>query len=125
MARCGKKRDVKHLPASPQPPHSAPNKEMASCAKFLEENASFRLGSEWFLQIAPSYVPRLIGWLLKKHASASPEAIQALAHDAFSVLSERGRFGGFMWCWDGYPEEENSTPEPVPYAGEQHADNSA
>src|SRR6516225_12141375 len=40
------------------------------------------IGSEWFLQIAPSYVPWVIGWLLKKHASASPEEIQALANDA-------------------------------------------
>jgi hypothetical protein len=70
--------------------------------------------SRWFLQIAPSYVPGLLGWLLSKSASATAEAIFALAHDTFSVLSEHGGFFGFMWCWDGYPEEGNATPEPVP-----------
>jgi hypothetical protein len=79
--------------------------------------AKMARGEEWFLQIAPSYVPGLVGWLLSKPASAPPDAIQALAQDAFSVLSENGRFRGFMWCWDGPPEEGNSTPEPVPAQG--------
>jgi hypothetical protein len=74
-------------------------------------------GEEWFLQIAPTYVPGLVGWLLKKQASAPPDAVQALAQDAFSVLSENGRFGDFMWCWDRPPEAGNSTPEPVSSQG--------
>ena len=79
--------------------------------------AKMVVGEEWFLQIAPSYVPGLVGWLLSKPASAPPEAIQALAQDAFAALSESGRFGNFMWCWDGPPDEANSTPEPVPARG--------
>ena len=75
--------------------------------------AKMAVGEEWFLQIAPSYVPGLFGWLFSKPASAAPEAIQALARDAFAVLSESGRFASFMWCWDGFPDERNSTPEPV------------
>jgi hypothetical protein len=76
--------------------------------------AKSAVGSEWFLQIAPSCVPGLVGWLLSKPASATPDAVQALAQDAFAILSQDGRFGGFLWRWDGYPEEGNSTPAPVP-----------
>ncbi len=74
-------------------------------------------GEEWFLQIAPSYVPGLFGRLLSRPASASAEAIQTLAQDAFAILSSSGGFGNFMWCWDGPPDEVNSTPEPVPARG--------
>jgi hypothetical protein len=81
--------------------------------------AKMTVGKEWFLQIAPSYVPGLVGWFLKKPASASPDAIQALAQDALSVLSETGRYRGFRWCWDGPPEEGNSAPVPVPAEGPQ------
>jgi hypothetical protein len=80
--------------------------------------AKMAVGEEWFLQIAPNYVPGFVGWLLSKPASAPPEAIQALAQDAFAGLSESGRFGNFMWCWDGPPDEANSTPEPVPARGQ-------
>src|SRR5262245_54611794 len=79
--------------------------------------AKMAVGAEWFLQIAPSYVPGLFGWLFSKPASAPPDAVQALAADAFAVLSDTGRFGKFMWCWDGPPDEANSTPEPVPVQG--------
>jgi hypothetical protein len=79
--------------------------------------AKMVVGEEWFLQIAPSHRPGLVGWLLSKAASAPPDAIQALAQDAHAVLSESGRFRGLMWCWDGPPEDGNSTPEPVPAHG--------
>ena len=71
----------------------------------------------WFLQIAPHYVPGLFGRLISKPASAPPDAIQALAQDAFAVLSESGRFSNFMWCWDGFPDEMNSSPKPLPAPG--------
>jgi hypothetical protein len=79
--------------------------------------AKMAVGEEWFLQIAPSYVPGLFGWLFSKPASATPDAVQALAVDAFSVLSENGRFREFMWCWDGPPGPGSSTPHPVPAQG--------
>jgi hypothetical protein len=72
------------------------------------------VGEEWFLQIAPSYLPGLIGRLFRKAASAKPDAIQALAEDAFAALSDSGRFENFMWCWDGPPHEANSTRKPMP-----------
>jgi hypothetical protein len=84
--------------------------------------AKMPVGDDWFLQIAPSYVPGLVGWLLKRQASAPPDQVQALASDAFAILSEGGRFGNFMWSWDGPPNEINSTPEPVragPCTGQQ------
>src|SRR5262249_48275585 len=76
--------------------------------------AKMAVDEEWFLQIAPSYVPGLFGWLFSKPASALPDAIHALAQDAFAALSDCGHFGRFMWCWDGPPDEANSTPRPVP-----------
>jgi hypothetical protein len=79
--------------------------------------AKMAVGEEWSLQIAPSYVPGLFGRLLSKPASASPEAIQDLAKDAFAVLSESGRFRTFRWRWDGPPDEGNSTPWPAPARG--------
>lgn len=74
--------------------------------------AKMAKGEEWFLQIAPTYVPGFIGWLLKKNASAQPDAVQALAQDCFSILWETGRYREFMWCWDGLPEPGNSSAEP-------------
>jgi hypothetical protein len=79
--------------------------------------AKMVVGEEWFLQIAPSYVPGLLGRIFSRPASATQGAIQALAQDAFAALSGSGRFGKFMWCWDGPPDEVNSTPEPVPARG--------
>jgi hypothetical protein len=76
--------------------------------------AKMEVGEEWFLQIAPGYVPGLVGWFLSKPASAAPDAVQALAQHAFSILSENGRFRDFIWCWDGPPDRGNSTPAPVP-----------
>jgi hypothetical protein len=69
---------------------------------------------EWFLQIAPSYVPGLAGRLRKKPASASADDVQALARDVFAVLSEGERFSQFKWCWDGFPQETNSSHTPMP-----------
>jgi hypothetical protein len=71
-------------------------------------------GAGWFLQIAPTYLPGFFGRLLSRQASAPPESVLALAQEAYLILSERSSFGGFEWCWDGYPENGNSTPEPPP-----------
>jgi hypothetical protein len=79
--------------------------------------AQMAVGEEWLLQIAPSYVPGLFGWLFGKPASALPDDIQAVAKDAFTALSDCGRFGRFTWCWDGFPDETNSTPGPAPARG--------
>jgi hypothetical protein len=88
-----------------------------SAAKLELVIAKMVKGDAWFLQIAPSYVPGLVGWFLRTPASAPPDAVQALAQDAFLILSENGRFRNFLWCWDGPPEPGNSTPEPVSAKG--------
>jgi hypothetical protein len=69
---------------------------------------------EWFLQIAPAYVPGIIGRLRNKPASATPDDIHALAMDTHDTLTASGRFGGFMWQWDGPPDATTSTPTPTP-----------
>ena len=79
--------------------------------------AKMAVGVEWFLQIAPTYIPWLVGRLLNRPASATVDAIQVLAEDVFDILSRTGRFGDFMWRWDGPPEPGRSTPRPVRVSG--------
>lgn len=69
--------------------------------------------SEWLVQIAPTLVPGMLGRLFGRHTSAPTAFVFALAQDIHSILLEEGGFRDFKWCWDGYPEEETSTPQPV------------
>jgi len=80
--------------------------------------AEVRAEKGWMLQIAPTYVPRILGRILKRPPSATPDDIQALALDTHSAFFENGRFRDFMWCWDGFPETDNSTPAPAPVPGD-------
>jgi hypothetical protein len=73
--------------------------------------------SHWMAQISPTYVPGLIGWTRKKKPSASPADILRLAIDVHQILSAQGGYSQFMWCWDGYPDEDRSTPTPVAAKG--------
>ncbi len=68
--------------------------------------------SEWLVQIVPTFVPGVLGRLFGRRASASTALIFAVAQDVHSILLEEGG-RDFKWCWDGYPEEETSTPQPV------------
>jgi hypothetical protein len=72
---------------------------------------------EWMAQIAPTYVPGLIGGLLGKSASAPPALVFALAKDIHVLLSKSGCFSEFKWCWDGNPVEDTSSQEPVETEG--------
>ena len=76
--------------------------------------APMAAGSEWMLQIAPTYVPGLIGLLLGKSATASAVQVFELARVVHSILGEQGGFAEFKWCWGGYPDDGDSTSEPVP-----------
>jgi hypothetical protein len=71
------------------------------------------LEREWFVCIVPTRSHLLLGWLFGLKASASPEAVLALSVDVQSILAKRGRFSEFKWCWDGFPEDDTATPEPV------------
>jgi hypothetical protein len=69
-------------------------------------------GPDWFLQVAPTYVPGPVGRLFGKNVSASSLLILALAQDIHGILSELDALTDFKWCWDGYPEVGASTPKP-------------
>jgi hypothetical protein len=68
---------------------------------------------EWMLQVSPWYRPLFIGWLLRRKASASPSHVLYLANDIHAVLQQQGCFSGFQWCWDGFPDGDTASPEPI------------
>lgn len=68
--------------------------------------------TDWFLQISPAYLPGWWGRLRSRRASATAQDIAALALDVHEVLQQAGGFTNFRWCWDGPPDEQNSTPQP-------------
>jgi hypothetical protein len=82
-------------------------------AKMEVALARFVDGSQWLLQIAPAYLPGIIGRLLGKKQSADPSNLFALAQDIHELLRTQGQFFAFEWYWDGYPEDDASTPQPV------------
>lgn len=67
----------------------------------------------WFLQIAPSYRPGIVGRLFGKVATAKASDILAAAQDVHAILAGQSNFDDFKWCWDGYPEDKGSTSEPI------------
>jgi hypothetical protein len=66
---------------------------------------------EWMLQIAPARVPGLLGRALGRVPSATSVHCYELATDVHSVLS--AQFARLRWRWDGFPDEEHSTPAPT------------
>jgi hypothetical protein len=72
---------------------------------------------QWLLQIAPSHIPRLglfarlMGKKLTESPSASDQDCFEIAKLVHLILLDRG-FTSLKWCWDGYPDETNSTEEP-------------
>lgn len=68
---------------------------------------------EWMLQVAPEYTPGLFGKMFGKEATSTNETCLNLSRVIHKVLINSG-FSIQGWCWDGYPEEGNSTNEPVP-----------
>ena len=69
--------------------------------------------SQWFLQIGATCRPGFVGRLLGRRAAGGPNDILALAKDVASILSREDRFTDFKWCWDGYPEDDACTSEPM------------
>jgi len=67
----------------------------------------------WMLQVSPTVVPGFLARLLKKQPSAKPQQCLSLAKIVHRILSSDGLFSGFQWCWDGYPDGNTSTSEPV------------
>ena len=67
----------------------------------------------WLLQVAPTSMPGLVGRLRKKVVSATPQQIFDLAITVHAILSSSELFSDFQWCWEGYPEDEDTTPIPT------------
>jgi hypothetical protein len=67
----------------------------------------------WMLQIAPTDVPGSIGRFLGRKQSATADEIQELAVRVHRALSDRSIMSKPRWTWDGYPDDQPSTPEPT------------
>ncbi len=74
--------------------------------------AEFEPG-EWVLQIAPTSSPGFIGKLFGGKVSASDGDMFDLALAVHQSLSTLADFKNPRWCWDAFPDEENSTPLPT------------
>jgi hypothetical protein len=68
---------------------------------------------QWMLQVSPADLPGSIGRLFGKKASAGPAEVLEMANAIDRILKGPGNFAEIRWCWDGFPEEGNSTPEPT------------
>lgn len=56
--------------------------------------------SNWFLQIAPTYFPGILGNLFGKKPSATPQDCSQLSKDIHAILTSINSFSTFQWCWD-------------------------
>jgi hypothetical protein len=74
--------------------------------------AKMAIGSDWMLQISPRYCPGLLGWILGKKPSAQPADVYAIARDLQGIISGLDGYRHIQWCWDGVPNDNNSTNEP-------------
>lgn len=63
----------------------------------------------WMLQISPA---RLIGRFRHKVPSATPVDVYNLAQELHEILFVRGDFSDPKWCWDGFPDQMETFPEP-------------
>ena len=68
----------------------------------------------WMLQVTPINTPGALGRLFGKVPSASPAGVLELAKGVQEVLSTKGHYNEFKWCWDGYPQEGSPEPGPPP-----------
>ena len=88
------------------------NKEISVSIVFSEIEKD-----QWLLQISPTLIPTLsfIQKLLGKKiepASAAPSDCVEIAMLVHELLKANG-FSPIFWCWDDFPNEHNSTPEPT------------
>ena len=71
--------------------------------------------SEWMLQIGPTSMPRLVSKLRGWEPSAERSDVYDLATHIHAFLGTE--FRGQRWCWDGFPDDSASTPEPTGWQG--------
>ena len=66
----------------------------------------------WMLQVAPMRVPGLISRWFGGSQSATTEQVYELACSVHRALSDAQFLGNPRWQWDGFPDDNHSTPEP-------------
>ena len=81
-------------------------------ASELEVVVSQIESGEWMLQVAPRHVPGLISGLFGSKPSATVSDVHELALAVHRSLLALQYLGSPQWRWDGFPDEEHSTPEP-------------
>ncbi len=69
---------------------------------------------EWMLQIAGDRPVGLLAWLFRKPEVDHSADIQRIAVAVHEILSEE-EYDDLRWCWNGYPDDEPSTPSPRPW----------
>ena len=74
---------------------------------------------EWLLQIAPAHSVGVIGALLGRKASGTPEDVLRLAQHVHGRLLANGSVSGLRWRWDGEPTETDGTPQPTAPTGNE------
>ncbi len=65
----------------------------------------------WILQIAPSYVPGVLGRMLGRTSSSSPYGLHEVATQSKRVLADAG-FCDFRWCWDDLADSADCPCDP-------------
>ena len=74
-----------------------------------------KIGDEdWMIQIGAERDPGWLGRLLGKIPSATRNGIFELSVAVHRALAAGGFLRRPRWCWDGFPEDDNSTEEPKP-----------
>src|SRR5262245_39820289 len=63
---------------------------------------------KWMLQIAPLRGAGLLGGLLGRKPSATPDDCLELAQAVHDTLPQCGKFKGVLWRWDAPPVEGKS-----------------
>jgi hypothetical protein len=76
--------------------------------------------SHWLLQISPKHLPGVIGRLFGRRTSASITDVYAIATDVHETISKLADVTSIQWCWDGVPQDNNSSQEPTMPSDSEH-----
>ena len=68
--------------------------------------------NEWMLQVCPVPAQGLIGSLFGAKASASDEDTYQAGLHCDRVLKEDLKLEEVLWCWNAFPDPDNSSDEP-------------
>ncbi len=65
----------------------------------------------WILQIAPSFVPGVLGRIFGRTCSCTPDDLHEIATESKLLLADAG-FYDFLWCWDDLADSEDCPCDP-------------